>query len=229
VSDPIPGRPPPDPLAFHEAVGWFRQRVPMSEDDFDAVVDRSYEHAVKVAGVNQLQVVTSVWEALDEAIAQGETLDSFANRVEADLTAEWGEARPWRLETIYRTNLQHAYSRGRWEQQTDPAVQALRPFWEFSAIMDSRTSPVCRPLDGTILAADHPFWQTHNPPLHHNCRSTVISLTEEQAKERGITPEPPGAAPAAGFGSAPGDDAWRPDLSTYPRELTEIALQKLAR
>jgi SPP1 gp7 family putative phage head morphogenesis protein len=222
-------RPDADPNAFHEAVGWFRQRVFMTDAEFESVSGRSYEHAVKVAGVNQIRIVAEVWEALDEAIAQGETLADFADRVETDLYAEWGEARPWRLETIYRTNLQHAYSRGRWEQQNDPAVKAIRPFWEFSAVLDGRTSPYCRPVDGTVLAADDPFWRTHNPPLHHNCRSTIISLTEEQAKERGITPSGSPVAPAVGFGNAPGDDRWQPSYADFPRELVEVALQKMAR
>jgi hypothetical protein len=104
----------------------------------------------------------------------------------------------------------------------------LRPFWEFSATMDSRTSEICRPLDGTILKADDPFWKSHNPPLHHACRSTVISLTRKQAEARGVAAAAPSSAPADGFGGAPGVDEWRPDLSKYPFELGAVAAAKMA-
>jgi SPP1 gp7 family putative phage head morphogenesis protein len=221
-------RPAADPDSYLEAVAWFRARVPTAEGEFLAMVERSHEKAFMVAGVAQLDLVTQVWEAVDDAIAKGTTLDDFRASVGDKLTAAWGKAQPYRVETILRTNVQGAYSAGRWAQQADPEVVELRPFWEFSATMDSRTSEICRPLDGTILKADDPFWKSHNPPLHHACRSTVISLTRKQAEARGVAAAAPSSAPADGFGGAPGVDEWRPDLSKYPFELGAVAAAKMA-
>lgn len=221
-------RPSSDPSEYLPSVRWFRQRLAMTGEDFKRVVKGNHERAFTVAGVAQLDLVTQVWEALDTAMVKGETLEDFRKAVEEKLTAAWGAKDSYRVETIFRTNLQHAYSRGRWEQQNDPAVKAVRPYWEFSAVMDLRTSEICRPLNGTVRPADDGFWSWHNPPLHHSCRSTIISLTEEQAKARGITPEPPDSTPADGFGGAPGEDDWHPDLSKYPHELAAVAGVKLA-
>lgn len=212
-------RPPADPKAYQEAVDWHRQRVPMTDAEFEAMQVASHERAFRVAGVAQLDMVNHVWSAIDKALAGGATLDEFREEVEASLTSAWGGESPRRVEVIFRTNLQHAYSRGRWEQQTDPVVKDLRPFWEFSAILDLGTTEVCRATHGTVLPADDPLWQSHNPPLHHQCRSTIVNLTPEQAKAKGITPTPPTTPAASGFGAAPGADDWHPDLTKYPPEL----------
>jgi SPP1 gp7 family putative phage head morphogenesis protein len=221
-------RPSADPNAFQEAVDWFRQRVPMTDQAFAALEGNAHERAFKVAGAAQLDLVHHVWEALDDALAKGTTLKDFAKTVEDRLTSAWGGEDPFRVETVFRTNLQHAYSRGRWEQQTDPAVKDLRPYWEYSAILDLGTTEVCRKAHGTVLTADDAFWQTHNPPCHFRCRSTIISLTPEQARARGITPSPTGAAAAKGFGQAPGADDWHPELEKYPQPLAAEAAVKLA-
>jgi hypothetical protein len=39
-------------------------------------------------------------------------------------------------------------------------------------------------LSGIIRPVDDPFWASHNPPNHHNCRSIVVSLTEKEAQKR---------------------------------------------
>jgi hypothetical protein len=58
------------------------------------------------------------------------------------------------------------------------------PFWEYSAILDQRTRPSHRALDGKIfLATDSQFW----PPLGFRCRCTVILITKAQASRRGLT------------------------------------------
>lgn len=44
---------------------------------------------------------------------------------------------------------------------------------EFDAVIDSRTSDLCRSLNKTILPIDDPFWKTYYPPNHFRCRSTV--------------------------------------------------------
>jgi SPP1 gp7 family putative phage head morphogenesis protein len=221
-------RPTSDPESYNVAAQWFRQRLRLTGDDFLRVVSGSHERAFTVANVAQLEIVTEVWEALDAAIVKGETLKDFRARVEDRLTAAWGSSQPYRVETVFRTNVQHAYSRGRWEQQTDPAVKAIRPFWEYSAILDGRTTEHCRTWDGKILPADDPAWRGHNPPAHHNCRATLVSLTEEQAKARGGAVPPPATPAAEGFGRTPDEGDWHPDLTRYPSELAAVAASKLA-
>jgi SPP1 gp7 family putative phage head morphogenesis protein len=214
-------RPPANPDAFTEAVAWFRERIILTDDEFKALSEQSYHRAFTIAGVAQLDMVTQAWEALDNAISQGETISDFQATMNERLAAAWGKDQPWRVETIFRTNTQTAYSEGRWEQMEHPAVKEARPYRKFSAIMDQRTSPICAPLDGTVLPADDPFWESHNPPLHFNCRSHVVTLSEEEAKAEGVDREAPTTEAADGFGSAPSGEWVAPDadLAGYPMPL----------
>ncbi len=58
------------------------------------------------------------------------------------------------------------------------------PLLEFDAVIDQRTSDLCRTLHKTILPLNHPFWDTYYPPNHFKCRSTVW-----QRRSGKITPE----------------------------------------
>lgn len=64
------------------------------------------------------------------------------------------------------------------------------PLLEFDAVIDLKTSELCRGLNKTILPYNHPFWSIYYPPNHFNCRSTVW----QRSKGR-ITPESKIAAP----------------------------------
>jgi len=107
--------------------------------------------------------------------------------------------------TIFRTNVQTAFSHGRVRQMSDPAVLALRPFWLFDALIDGRQTDICEARNGVLLPATDPWWRENTPPLHFCCRSGIRSLRKSQAARRGgerrpdLDIEPPGD----GFGAAP--------------------------
>lgn len=202
---------------------WFREQMRITVREWKSFQTSAEERGFQLAGVAQLDLIFDVWKALEKAINDGTTLEDFKAAVTERLTAAWGEENPQRVETIFRTNVQKAYSAGRMQELNRPTTRAIRPFWKYSAVLDSRTSETCRPLNGTILANDHPFWATHTPPLHFRCRSAIISLTEEAAAEEGIAPHPPSAAaPTKGFGTVEEDKSWEPNLEEYPPALVRI-------
>ena len=203
--------------SFPEAVAWFRERVPMTAVQFAEVTEHARRKAFKVAGVSQLEVVTEAWAALDAAIDEGTDLRAFVAAVGDQLEAAWGRPNGPRLENIFRTNVQSAYGAGRMTMQDDPAIREARPFRRFVAVLDSRTSQICGPLNGTVLPSDDSFWLTRNPPLHFQCRSTVITLTPEQAEEFGVADKAPDVEPLEGFGNPLAD--YEPDLSGMPAPL----------
>lgn len=221
-----PKQPPADVNAPERAVAWFRERVLMSDDEFSALEDANHDRAFTMAGVAQLDLVEDVWAQLDRAVANGETLEDFQQRIGDRLASAWGSEQPWRVETIFRNNVQRAYNVGRWEQMSHPAVIAARPYKRLSNIMDGRTSPICVDVDeggvgGTVLPADDPWWLSHVPPLHHACRSTIVTLSSREARSEGIDDAAPAVRSADGFGAAPDpdDDSYEPDLGEYPPAL----------
>lgn len=87
----------------------------------------------------------------------------------------------FQLETIFRTQTQMAYSAGGFQAiQNNEYLRDAIQMYEFSAVMDNRTTQICEDIDGTRLPADDPFWHTYYPPLHFNCRSVCVSIFEEE-------------------------------------------------
>lgn len=128
---------------------------------------------------------------LAENVPTGMGLREFIDQVGKDevmkalgISAE----NPHYIETVYRTNYGAAHSAGRWAStQASPLIKMI----EYQTVMDNRTTPICQELDGVILPKDDPFWDSHYPLNHFNCRSTVSELTEAYIDIEGIEPSAP--------------------------------------
>lgn len=89
--------------------------------------------------------------------------------------------RNWRLQRIYRTESALSYAGAQFARLQ--GIKGKFPYWEYSAILDQRTRPSHRELDGKIFRSDDKnFW----PPLGFNCRCTVILISKAEALRRGI-------------------------------------------
>ena len=89
---------------------------------------------------------------------------------------------PWRLKTIYRTNIQTAYMAGRYKEQIDNIEN--RPYFQYVAVMDRRTRPSHAQLNGRIFRYDDEFWNSFYPPNGWGCRCRVRALSETNIKDR---------------------------------------------
>jgi SPP1 gp7 family putative phage head morphogenesis protein len=207
-----------DPTRPEEAIAWFRARVPLTREEWNALTAQVRRKAFTVSGVALLDVVAEVWESLTEALEDGTPYREWADGIRDRLEAAWGRRDGQRVETIFRTNVQMAYQSGRWAQLQDPEVKATHPYLMYDAVLDNRTTEICRSRNGTVLPADDPWWAQNWPPLHFNCRSGVRPITEAEASRRGIR-KPPAIPPQKGFGSAPESWEWSPKPEDYPLEL----------
>jgi SPP1 gp7 family putative phage head morphogenesis protein len=196
----------PSPLRPVEAIAWHETRVPMTKQALSLLKASAQKRAFTVAGVANADLIAGVQEALAGALVNGTTLEDFKAAVGAKLEAEWmGTVKnpAARLETIFRTNVQSAYNAGRYAQANDPDTRALRPFWQFDAVTDARTTPGCRAANGTVRPADDPWWSRNLPPRHYQCRATFHPLTRRQAERMGVTEKPPAIKADDGFGGPP--------------------------
>lgn len=214
-------QPRPDPLAPEEGIEWFRERVSIKKKDWVKLEQRMQEKAFTIAGVAQLDLIAKVHEQLVAAQKRGDSFEAFKKKVKDELYKAWGEERPWHVETIFRNANQRAYQAGRRAQLLEPDVLRYRPYLKAEPILDARTTEVCRRLEGVVLLASHPFWRTHWPPLHHNCRTSIRSLTLADAKEEGISKRAPRVKADAGFGGVDPLE-WKPDLKAYPPVLVKV-------
>ncbi len=105
-----------------------------------------------------------------------------------------------RIETIVRTNTFQAINEGRIATFEDPAIGDFVEAYEYSAILDGRTSAICNSLGDSdnpqIHAKDSPIWDTYKPANHFNCRSLLIAII---AGDVWTESAPPAVEPAEGF------------------------------
>ena len=64
-------------------------------------------------------------------------------------------------------------------QQVYEANQDITSKYRYTATLDSRTSAICRSLDGEEFA----YGKGPVPPQHFNCRSTTVPISELQGSE----------------------------------------------
>lgn len=74
-----------------------------------------------------------------------------------------------RASLITTTETTYSYNRGRLAGYTENQVDYV----QFSAIMDSRTSPICTSRHGLLMKMNNPDISSNTPPLHGRCRSVL--------------------------------------------------------
>jgi SPP1 gp7 family putative phage head morphogenesis protein len=91
---------------------------------------------------------------------------------------------PRRLENIYRTNMQAAFSASRYQSLMQNTHS--RPYWQYSSVNDYRTRPAHAAMSGLVYRYDDPFWSTFYPPNGYRCRCTVTALADRDIQRRGL-------------------------------------------
>ncbi len=199
-----------EPFTPEEAVKFFSGKVPMTRAEFDALTEKLTSEAFYVTGLEKLNIERDVKTLLTDALKNGMTLDEFKfklNELQVKYaTPVYGREgtvgqgiMDYHAETVFRTNMMGAYNEGRREMYGNPDVKAYFPAYEYTAIMDGRTSDICMGLDGKVYLADDPVWNTIWPPNHFNCRSTVVTVNKYDFNQDMIS-EKPTVTPAEGFG-----------------------------
>lgn len=233
----------------------------------------AHARAFTVAKVTQLDILEDIRAALQQAIDEGKTGRWFRKELEAVLQKKgwWGpretadpvtgepvtiqQGSPWRLDTIFRTNMSVLYSAGRWTAQRENVDD--RPYWMYSGVRDNRTRHSHLALQGLVFRHDDPFWQSFYPPNGWRCRCSVIALSDSDLRARQLTVSQPGKAlgqemkqvsektgemkpvgtfrtgttkisTEPGWSYAPGA-AYRPDLAKYQGSLKTLAQKELGK
>ena len=130
--------------------------------------------------------------------------DYFKPYVDKPGAVDAGVRKPYRLMNIARTNMAEAYNSGRMNLYKSKEVGDFIVAYEYSAIMDDRTTEFCKEWDGEILPANDSRIGANNPPNHYQCRSVWIPIT--RGERHSLSENPPGIQPAEGFLYTTGED-----------------------
>lgn len=89
-----------------------------------------------------------------------------------------------RLQAWISTSVTQAYERGRFTEQKRPEIKEMLWGYHYTAILDTRTTELCRKLDGMTAPIDDPAWIRWTPPNHFGCRSHLVEVWESSALAR---------------------------------------------
>lgn len=163
-------------LPMEEALAFWLDKIKLSPGEFAKLSDEAKTRAFAVANIAKGDELDTVYTALEQALKNGTSFKQFKDTCREIFERRgWTGKRAWRLDTIFRTNIQTAYNVGRYRQMMQ--VKERRPYWRYSAVNDSRTRPAHRAMHGKIFPADHPFWNTWYPPNGFRCRCSVNSVS----------------------------------------------------
>lgn len=178
-------------LKPEQAIAYLREKGFAFSWDWQDVWQEAHARAFTVAKAMRLDVLQDIRDELLKSQEEGTTFRDFQKSLQPKLEAKgwWGRqlvgdgqggaesvqlGSPWRLKTIFETNMQTAFEAGNYKQNMENASD--RPYWMYSAVGDKRTRPAHQALNGLVFRYDDPFWQTHHPPNGFRCRCTVRAL-----------------------------------------------------
>jgi len=198
-------------LAFdvepERALAYFRGKGLRPSFSYADMIGAVHDQAFTVAKMMDVDMLGQVRDSLTAALADGQQFAEWRKTIQPTLEAAgwWGRqsmidpltgrtvqaqlGSAWRLETIFRTNMQTAYAAQAW---TEIEAQAdIAPYLIYDAVDDLRTREAHRRWDRTTLPVDAPWWRTHYPPNGFSCRCGVIQVSEDELRELGIRPTAP--------------------------------------
>lgn len=238
---------------FAEQVAAFRLRVAtlLPTRSWEDVWKSQHDRAFVVAGAMKAELLSDLAGAVDKAIAEGTTLETFRADFRS-IVAKHGwvgwtgsdtkGGQAWRTRVIYRTNMITSYAAGRFAQ-----LQAGNfEYWVYrhGSPLDPRI--IHLGWDGLILPPDHPFWLTHAPPNGWGCTCYIVGARSiADAVRKGGKPglalppnwaslDPKTGAPHGidrGWDYAPGATAAEairaiaPKVDQFPVEIATALLQ----
>ena len=120
---------------------------------------------------NKDALVKHIKQNLTAGIIRGDSIQKMSRQLKKDLNVLYYQA-----ERLVRTETNYAMNQGHLKGYADSGVVEK---YEFLAAIDSRTSKLCKDQDGKIYKLKSAVVGKNYPPLHPNCRSTVIPVLED--------------------------------------------------
>jgi len=200
-------------LKPEEIIQWYKRKGYKFSWNWQDTWQEAHTKAFTVAKAMRLDILSDIRNEIQKALNEGLSFQQFKENLKPILKAKgwWGKVKakdvpsdvklpegidpekevllgsPYRLKTIYRTNIKVAYSAGHYKNM----IQNIKsmPYWMYSAVMDMKTRPSHASLHGKVFRADDPIWDKIYPPNGWNCRCSVIPLDDDDLQEMNLKVE----------------------------------------
>lgn len=152
------------------AVADLARRRLLTSDEYYQANYKTRVEGFTVSRMASLDAIERVRDALAEAVAKGDTLETFREKTQQAFDASG--LSPSRQETVFRTGIMGAYARGQKAVVETPLVNSVAVFAWRSEIRDSRLTSLCDVLStsgfqGTsIYLTDSELWRRVAPVSH---------------------------------------------------------------
>lgn len=110
-------------------------------------------------------------------IIRGDSYDEMIKKLKLTM-----DTSKFNAERLVKTEMSYTSNSASLQSYKDLGVR----YYEYSAIMDSRTTEKCSGLDNKILEIEKAVIGVNYPPLHVFCRSRGIPISDRRAKELNI-------------------------------------------
>jgi hypothetical protein len=166
------------------------ERNIVTREEFDRLSAEAKQRAFTAAYIDSEETLEDIRDALAETMEQGPSLRVFREKIEEAIGAS--PIGPAHVETVYRTNIQAAFSDGLETIANHPIVDEIFPYKEYLPIHDGRVRSNHLALgklglSGTgVYRRDDPFWDHWTPPNGYNCRCGTNLLTVDAAARKGV-------------------------------------------
>ena len=177
-------------LPFDEQIEFFRTKRPALTRAWTDVYAAEHDHAFMVAGAAKADLLADLRTAVDRAIADGTTLQTFRKDFDAIVEKHgwpYKGPRAWRTRVIYETNIRQSFAAGRETQMSDPELRKRRPFGLYRHGESRHPREAHLAWDGLVLPLDDPWWDTHTPQNGWGCKCRKQTLSQRDLDRKGWT------------------------------------------
>lgn len=115
--------------------------------------------------VLQNKIETGLFDSISRGIAKDELVKELDNCFSAGFNSS---------DRIARTELTYVQNQAAKDRYIEAGIER----YKFLAEIDSRTSTICRELNGKIFEFSQSVVGENMPPCHPNCRSTIVPVVE---------------------------------------------------
>ena len=196
ITPPFTPPPPPEgtprihfPI-IDEAVKELAERNVVTREQYDNLDSAVRAKAFTVANVEAEETLTKIRDSLAENVREGADYETWKAKVLEDVDAGTFMSDAHQ-ETVFRTNVQTAFSDGQMAVLQHPLVRSGFPYSAYDSIHDDRVREEHLALDsqgigGTnVYRTDDPVFETFRPPWSWNCRCSWTPMTVRQGGRDG--------------------------------------------
>lgn len=165
--------------AYKEAVDYFKQKINLPTKRWNDLEGAMHTRAFTVAGAMREDILCDFRKAVDAAITNGESLESFRDRfnsiaekwraTDSDFDKKMNKAgyAAWRSKVIYQTNMLTCAAAA--QERQARAMPDVFTHAKYVCMMLPGSRKEHKDWNGTVLPLEDPWWEKHSPPNGFGC------------------------------------------------------------